>query len=101
MIYPRFIRPGDIIGITSPSDGIGDDPAKNARMDSAERQFERRGYRTIETGSVRKSVLGRSADAETRAREFMSLVENPECSLIMASGGGDWLFEMLPYLDYK
>lgn len=101
MIYPEFLKQGGTIGITAPSDGIGEDELKNIRLDSAKKQLTERGYRVKETASVRKSVQGRSADAKTRAKEYMELVTDPEVGAIFASGGGDWLFEMLPYLDYK
>ncbi len=101
MLYPPFLEKSDIIGICAPSDGIGDDIIKNRRLDFAKENFEARGYKVTETASVRRSVKGRSATAAVRAEEFISLIENPECKAIISSGGGDWLFEMLPYLDYK
>ena len=101
MIYPDFLKQGDTIGITAPSDGAGDDILKNRRFDSAIAQFTGRGYKVKETKSVRNSVNGRSADAHVRAEEYMGLVSDPACKAIIAAGGGDWLFEILPYLDYK
>lgn len=101
MKYPDFLKKNDIIGICAPSDGIGSDVPKCRRLESAKECFENRGYRTLETQSVRKSVAGRSANAAIRASEFMELIENPDCKAIIAAGGGDWLFEMLPYLDYR
>lgn len=100
MIYPEFLKPGDTIGITAPSDGIGDNVLKNVRLDSAKKQFEKRGFKVAETESVRRSVKGRSASAAKRAEEFMSLVLNPECKAVISACGGDFLFEILPYLDY-
>ena len=101
MIYPEFLKKGDTIGITAPSDGIGDNVLKNIRLDSAKREFTERGYKVVETRSVRRSSLGRSAVAAKRAEEFMSLVKDPDCKAVISACGGDFLFEILPYLDFK
>lgn len=100
MIYPEFLKKGDTIGICAPSDGIGDNELKKIRLDSAIKQFEERGYKVAESESVRSSVNGRSASAKKRAEEFMALVENPDIKAVISACGGDFLFEILPYLDF-
>ncbi|MBR0132747.1 MAG: LD-carboxypeptidase [Lachnospiraceae bacterium] len=101
MIYPDFLKQGDTIGICAPSDGIGENELKNIRLDSAKTQFNERGFKVRETKSVRRSENGRSTTAEKRAEELMELVKDTDCKAIISACGGDFLFEMLPYLDYE
>lgn len=99
MNYPENLKIGDTIGICAPSAGIVK-PEKQEKLDLAIKALENMGYKVIETASVRKEEKGRSASAETRAREFMELLENDEVKLIIFATGGDFLCEMLDYLDF-
>lgn len=99
MNYPEFLKKGDKIGVTAPSDGNRKE-TDFIRLDNGKDKLCRLGFSVEETASVRKSAKGRSADGETRAKELMSLVENPEIKVIISAKGGDFLCEMLPYLDY-
>lgn len=100
MNYPEFLKKGDCIGICAPSDGITDE-YKIRKLDAAIEQLIEMGYRIIETESVRKSEKGKSASAKVRAQEFMSLLENENIKLIIFATGGDFLCEMLDYLDFE
>lgn len=96
----RFLEPGDGIGITAPSDG-NSKLTDFARLENGKMNLEERDYLVRETANVRSSVGGRSSDAKTRAEEFMSLVEDPAIQWIVCAKGGDFLLEMLPYLDFE
>ena len=98
MNYPEFLKKGDTIGICAPSSGISD-PFKIEKYECAKKALEEMGYKIIETSSVKNDYKARSADAKTRAEEFMSLYENPEVKLILFAGGGEFLCEMYDYLD--
>lgn len=100
MNYPENLKLGDTIGICAPSDGIAK-PEKQLRLDAAINALKNMGYKVIETESVRKSENGRSASAKKRAEEFMDLLENDEVKLIIFATGGDFLCEMLDYLDFE
>ena len=100
MRYPDFLIKGDKIGVTAPSDGNKKE-TDFARLDNAKDKLEKLGFPVIETASVRKSEKGRSAEGKIRAAELMSLVENPEVKAIVSAKGGDFLCEMLPFLDYE
>ncbi len=100
MRYPENLKIGDTIGICAPSDGIVDE-FRIARLNLAIKNLQNLGYKVIETPSVRQSIKGRSANAVTRAEEFMELMENPEVKLILYAGGGDFLMEMLDELDFE
>ena len=100
MRYPEFLKKGDCIGICAPSDGITKEE-KIKRLDAAIKQLTDMGYKIIETPNVRKSEKGKSASAKIRAQEFMSLLENDEVKLIIFATGGDFLCEMIDYLDFE
>lgn len=99
MIYPKFIGKGSYIGVTAPSDGNRKE-TDLIRLESGKRQLERRGYTVIETADVRSSVKGRSSDARTRAEELNTLFGNEKVDWIIAAKGGDYLMEILPYVDF-
>ena len=100
MRYPEKLKIGDTIGICAPSSGTVE-PDKLERLDKAIEQFKGLGYKVIETASVRSDVQGRSAPSNIRAKEFMELWENDEVKLIIYAGGGDFLMEMLDYIDFS
>lgn len=98
MKYPRFIMQGDTIGVTAPSAGIR--KKDFMRLNNAKNNLNKLGYEYIETKNVRQSKMGRSADAKIRAEEFMKLWNNKEISAIIMATGGDFLAEILEYLDF-
>ncbi len=100
MNYPENLKKGDTIGICAPSGGVADEQAIK-KLELAEKQLQELGYKVIETESVRKEERGRSASGKQRAKEFMELLENNEVKLIIFAQGGDFLIEMLEYLDFE
>lgn len=100
MNYPENLKKGDTIGICAPSGGITDERGIK-RLELAEKQLQKMGYKIIETQSVRKEERGRSAKGTQRAKEFMELLENDEVKLIIFATGGDFLIEILEYLDFE
>ena len=100
MIYPEFIKKNDLIGIAAPSDGNSEE-TDFARLDNGKKKVGEKGYKVIETAHVRNSINGRSADAETRAREFMELVANDDVKAIYSASGGNYLLEILPFIDFE
>ena len=100
MNYPENLKKGDTIGICAPSGGITKEDGIK-KLELAEKQLQEMGYKIIETESVRKEERGRSASGKQRAKEFMELLENDEVKLIIFAQGGDFLVEMIPYLDFE
>jgi len=98
MIYPKNLRPGATIGVCAPSSGV--QPSQLARLDNAIKNVRALGYEVIGTPSVRCNSKCVSADASTRAAEFMSLWENPAVAAIIPPWGGEFLMDMLPHLDW-
>lgn len=100
MLYSTNIKKGDAIGVTATSDG-NIDKIKIKRLDNAIKNFEERGYTIKETPNVRSSYKGRSSSKEQRAKEFMQLVEDKNIAAIITARGGDFLLEILPYIDFE
>ena len=100
MIYPKNLEHGYKIGVTATSAGFVEE-TDMVRLENGVRHFEELGYPVIVTDNVRTCDKGRSSDGPTRARELMELIQNPEVRSIIAASGGDYLVEMLPYLDYE
>ena len=96
MIYPKFLKSGDTVGICAPSAGIG--VSDFAEFDLSLSHLHRAGWGTKETASVR-SGLDESAPPETRGAEFNSLIRDKDVNAILCASGGDFLISMLPYVD--
>lgn len=101
MIYPANLEKGFHIGVTATSAGFGDE-IDIRRLDNAIANFEERGYQVVETPNVRAgNNKGRSSDAVVRAKELSVLVNDPKVRVIIAASGGEFLVEMLPYVDFE
>ncbi len=98
MIFPSFLKPQDIIGITAPSAGV--DAEDHAAFDLSLSHLCRRGYRTQETASVRAGGVV-SAPAAVRAAELNSLLCDPAVRMVWCAAGGDFLLDMLPHVDWQ
>jgi muramoyltetrapeptide carboxypeptidase LdcA involved in peptidoglycan recycling len=100
MIYPANLCKGSKIGVTATSAGF-DAEVDFIRLESGIKHFEELGYPVIVTDNVRKCCKGRSSDGPTRAKELMQLFETSEIKAVFAASGGEYLFEMLPYVDFE
>lgn len=100
MIYPKFIQENDIIGVCAPSMGLACKIKQN-RLDSAIKHLNKHKIKIIETKHVRHDKHGRSCSAQKRAEEFMELVTNKDITAIICATGGDFLLEILPYLNLE
>lgn len=99
MIYPQFIKKGDTIGVTAPSDGITEG-LKVKRLDNAIKKLNDYGYNIIETASVRNSQKGKSNESSMQAKELEELFLKDEVKAIICASGGDFLLEMLSYFNF-
>lgn len=98
MIYPDFIKKGDTVYVTAPSDGNKDD-VDIIRLERAKAALDRLGVSVLETPDVRKSENGRSSEAKVRADEFVKAWLS-DVRAVFAAKGGDFLMEMLPYVPF-
>lgn len=98
MIYPNFLKQGDTVAITAPSDGLKKEFDK-IRLELAIQKLNSLGYKTIKTDNVEKSSKLVSSSNKERAKQFLNLWNDDSISLILAVSGGEFLMDMLPYLD--
>lgn len=96
MIYPEFLCEGNTVGICAPSAGVGD---KITSFEHSEERFRERGWKVRETAHVRLSSQ-RGGTAEERGSEVTELFEDEKTDAVLSAAGGDFLYEVLPYIDW-
>ncbi|MBO5142459.1 MAG: LD-carboxypeptidase [Clostridia bacterium] len=98
MIYPKFLKAGDTIGICAPSAGIGLEKIEG--FEKSLNNFKKEGYKIIETESVRFPYLPSNV-ANVRGEEFNNLLKDENIDMIWCAAGGDFMVEMLDFVDEK
>ena len=97
-IKPRALRPGETVGIVSPSWFGG--PSFERRLERGIRQIEALGFRTRIGAHARRNAGWVSASAEERASDLHDMFGDPEVRAIIATIGGDHACQLLPFLDW-
>lgn len=101
MIYPNFVNKKSIIGVTATSDGVVDE-LDITRFKNAKKKLEELGYGVKFTKNVfMADEKGRSSSGTERGLEFNELVANKNVDVIIAAKGGNFLNEMLEFVDYE
>lgn len=100
MLYPKFISKGDSIGVCAPSDGKVD-RLDLVRLNNAYDKLEKFGFKIVESSNVRCSINGRSASSKDRAKNLEELFLRDDVDCIISCSGGDFLLEILPYIDFR
>ena len=100
MIYPKFIKEGSTIGIPAPSSGAWDE-FKKIKFANAKKNLENLGFKIIQSKNINTCEKYRSADAVTRANEINEMFERKDIDAIMCATGGEFLVEILPYIDFN
>ncbi|MFE2160942.1 S66 peptidase family protein [Streptomyces lydicus] len=95
--YPRPLRPGDRVGITSPSSGVAKE--LRPRLDVARSVVESRGYEVV-VGRCMDGDGHVSAPASDRARELMAMLTDPGIRAVVPPWGGETAIDLLPLLDW-
>nr|WP_130796607.1 S66 peptidase family protein [Streptomyces otsuchiensis] len=95
--YPRPLRPGDRVGITSPSSGVATE--LRARLDVAVRDVEARGYEVV-VGDCMDGAGHVSASAADRAGELTSMLTDPRIRAVAPPWGGELAIDLLSLLDW-
>ncbi|QKW08704.1 LD-carboxypeptidase [Streptomyces sp. NA04227] len=96
--YPRPLRPGDRVGVTSPSSGVPDE--LRARLDVALGDVRARGYEVV-VGSCMDGSGHVSAPAEERAAELMEMLTDPTIRAVIPPWGGELAIDLIPLLDWE
>lgn len=97
MKYPKFLNSDSTIGITAPSAGVG---KYSNDFDKSINNIKKYYKNIIETPNVRCEGEV-SSKPNIRAKELQELFENEKVDMIMCATGGDFLTDMLPYINYE
>jgi muramoyltetrapeptide carboxypeptidase LdcA involved in peptidoglycan recycling len=100
MIYPKFLQKGDCIGVPAPSSGAYDN-FHIIRYENSKKKLETMGFKFVLSKNINKSDKCRSASAEERATELNNMFEDKNVDMIMCASGGEFLVEILPYVDFE
>ena len=100
MKYPKFLKEPSTIGIPAPSDGAKDDCKRN-KYNSAINKWQEIGYKLVLSKNLFHSNMGRSASAKERGEELNKMFLDKEIDGIICASGGDFLVEMLSYVDFS
>ena len=100
MIYPKFLKQGNCIGVPAPSTGIFE-KLDIVRYKNSKKQFEDMGYTVKLSKNIFSSIRGRSAPAAERAEELNKMFEDREIDGILCATGGEFLVETLTYVDFE
>ncbi|MER5750032.1 S66 peptidase family protein [Streptomyces sp. NPDC002088] len=95
--YPRPLRPGDRVGITSPSSGVPKE--LRGRLDVAVGDLEARGYEVV-VGRCMDGDGHLSAPAADRAAELMDMLTDPAIRAVVPPWGGETAIDLVSLLDW-
>ncbi|GLX48634.1 LD-carboxypeptidase [Streptomyces hygroscopicus subsp. hygroscopicus] len=96
--YPRPLRPGDRIGVTSPSSGVAG-PLR-PRLDVAIKEIEARGHEVV-VGRCMDGTTHVSAPAAERAAELTDMLTDPTIRAVVPPWGGETAIDLMPHLDFE
>lgn len=100
MVYPKFISSGSCIGVPAPSASARDDLDK-AKYKNAVKRFEDLGYKLFLSNNLFNCIKARSASSVERAKEVNDMFENSDINMIICLAGGEFLVEILPFVDFN
>jgi muramoyltetrapeptide carboxypeptidase LdcA involved in peptidoglycan recycling len=95
--FPRPLRPGDRIAVTSPSSGVGD-PLR-PRIEVAIRLLREQGFDVV-VGECMADDLVVSAPKEERAAELVGFLTDPAVAAVVPPWGGETAIDLLDELDW-
>jgi muramoyltetrapeptide carboxypeptidase LdcA involved in peptidoglycan recycling len=94
--YPAPLRPGDRVGVTSPSSGVQD--RLWGRFTHAVRCLRDRGFDVV-VGELNHAPSHVSGPREARAAELMSMLTDPTIRAVVPPWGGETGIDLLDLLD--
>jgi muramoyltetrapeptide carboxypeptidase LdcA involved in peptidoglycan recycling len=95
--FPRPLRPGDRIGVTSPSAGV--EGAGAARIDFCVDWLRGRGYDVV-VGECMDGSTITSAPAAQRATELTRMLADPDIACVVPPWGGETAIDLVDLLDW-
>ena len=100
MIYPKFIKENNTIGVPAPSAGASNELKQN-KIKNSKKMFESFKYKIKLSDNIFNSYRGRSADKKIRAQELNDMINDRNIDMIICASGGEFLVEILPYVNFK
>lgn len=97
--FPQPLRPGDRIGITSPSSGVP--RALRPRLDFAVGWLRERGFDVVVGECMDGDASHVSAPAVERADELQRMLTDPAIRAIVPPWGGEIAIDLLDLLDWE
>lgn len=95
--YPAPLRPGDRVGVTSPSRGV--EPWERDRLEQAIKAVRNSGYDVV-IGECMDGTSHASAPAEERAAELTAMLTDPYIRAVVPPRGGETAIDLLPLLEW-
>jgi muramoyltetrapeptide carboxypeptidase len=95
--YPAPLRPGDTVGVTASSSGVGDD--LRPRLDHNVTWLRQRGYE-VWVGDCLGDDRIVSAPKEQRAAELTAMLRDPSVRAVVPPWGGELAIDLLDQLDW-
>jgi muramoyltetrapeptide carboxypeptidase len=96
--FPARLRPGDRVGVTSPSMGVR--PRESGLLERAVEAVRERGYDVV-LGSCMDGSSHVSAPARERAAELTAMLADPWIRAVVPPRGGETAIDLLPLLDWE
>ena len=96
MIIPKYLKENDLIGVTACSSGV---LGKIDKYTKSINNVKKQDFKILETANVRTNGVV-SSDTKTRIKELNSLVTNEDVKMINIASGGEFLCDIIPYLNY-
>ena len=96
--FPAPLKPGDRVGVTSPSSGVAD--KHRARLEYAVETVRRRGYDVV-FGECMDGGSHISAPAAQRAAELTAMLTDPDIRAVVPPWGGETAIDLLGLLDWE
>ena len=95
--FPDRLRPGDLVGITSPSSGASG--PLQARLDVAIEVVRGHGYE-VDVGDCMNGSSHVSAPVPERAAELQRMLLDPAIRAVVPPWGGETAIDLIPLLDW-
>lgn len=100
MRIPKFIEPGNVLGLVAPSFGCVGEPYET-RLRVAVRRFESQGYQVVCADSCYKSDgLGISTKPEAAADDLVQFYLDKSIDAVLSVGGGELMNETISHVDF-
>ena len=101
MRFPKFLKAGDTIGVTAPSGGITKE-LKVFRTQNSKNNLKKFGIDVVFDDNVfTEDEYGNSSSANRRAAGINKMMKDDNIDAIVSACGGDFLYEILPLLDWE